>query len=120
MAKLTFDEWLEVVFNHSKTSLSKYLDYIDNVNSPTINIPPQRELDYITKAFNDAQNTLAPFSNQQLGHALWYIASQSWIREVGNPDIEWSKRQNCIQSFYALFSQIFDKRCEDCPEKRVS
>lgn len=112
MAQLTFSEWVEAVFNHSKTDFYAYLDYIDNVNSPTIDILPELELEYITQAFNDAQNTLAPFSDTQLGHALWYIASQSWIREVGNPEIEWSKRQNCIQSFYVLFSEIFDKRCE--------
>lgn len=110
MAQLTFGEWVEAVFNHSKTSVLQYHEYIWYL---PMDISLEKEFSYLCRVFTESKTVLAPFSDQQLAYALWYLASSgSLVEQVSNTAISWDKRKAYIQSILILFREIFNKRCE--------
>lgn len=105
--KVTYDQWLDSIFNHPQ---AEFLAFLDRAGKAYPDISYSTEIAYITTTFTEAEKRLGKYSNTQLGHGLWFLNTEA-MHGLLEPQIDWSKRQRCVYAFYDLFSQIFARRC---------
>jgi hypothetical protein len=69
---------------------------------------------YITRAFENAELVFRRFSDAKLDQGLWYLISPGacdYIFHILNESVPLADRLRCIRSFFALYEQLFQKRC---------
>ena len=109
---LTFEEWVEHVFDHPVDDLRNawYWDMDrDSWEEDTAVM-----VDYLTRAFENAAVILEPYTDAQLNQGLWFLASNACSNHMFalmNESIPWVARQRCIGSFHQLYEQCFARRC---------
>lgn len=109
---LSYDAWLEHAFGH-EVRFQRNPWFFDE--DPDWWVPdPATAIDYFTRLFTSAEQSLAWFSDAQIAQGLTYLLSTSasgdngWFssREVPTPT-----RLACIESIYRLFVDLFAQRC---------
>lgn len=111
---LTFEHWVEWVFDHPVTEPEWYQDESAElwVSSPVVII------DFITRLFEAAPTHLQRFSDAQASQGLWFLASSIFSEELSHlysEGVLQSQRQRCISSMYTLFEDYFAVRCSPRP-----
>ena len=101
----TFQQWLDAHFDHPY----EYGNFIDVDLLP---ISSEQHIQFITQAFNDAENSFKLYDNGQLKQGLWFLAGDMHnLSDQYGQGITWEVRQVCIQSFISLNKYLFAKRC---------
>jgi hypothetical protein len=109
---LTFEEWLDRVFDHPVSDLNSAWywdidrDWWDEDSADT--------LDFMTRSFERAADAFQPYSDAQLNQGLWFLASNACSNHMFalmNEKLPWSARRRCIESIHQLYEQCFALRC---------
>ncbi len=116
-AAATFEEWIERIFAHDVEHINRRF-YEDRSSWSDVASPPVT-IEYMTRLFEDSLDVLAPFSDNQLKWGMQYIATQmpgkdAYLR------LNYLTQSRIIQSFFALFEQLFMTRCWHDPFDYVS
>jgi hypothetical protein len=107
---LTFEHWVEWVFDHPVTYPKWYQD--ENVElwiaSPVVTI------DYIRQLFEAAPTHLQGFSDAQANQGLYFLVSGFFfdgLSALYGESVLQFQRQRCINSIYTIFKEYFAVRC---------
>lgn len=109
---ITFEEWLNYVFDHPVTDPAWYWDIDDDLDDG----PPATTVDYMTQLFENAASVLRPFSDAQVNQGLNYLVNSScssYVFALLDQDVAWPDRYRCIQSIYTLFESCLAVRCSE-------
>lgn len=111
---MTFEGWLRYVFDHSVDDhkLEWYWDMDREEWNEEAN--PGETVQFLTRAFENAEVVFRPYSDAQLNQGLWFVASNACSNHMFtlmNERVPWPARQRCIASFHRLYEQCFAKRC---------
>jgi len=112
LTNLTFEEWLDYVFDHPVDDLNNawYWD----LDRDWWEEDSAEMLEFMSRAFEHAADVFQPYSDSQLNQGLWFLASNacsSHMFALMNENFAWSARQRCILSIHQLYEQCFDRRC---------
>lgn len=75
LANLTFEGWLAYVFDHPVDDSKR--EWYWDVDADEWNEEPADGIQFLTQAFENADQVFQPFSDAQLKQGLWYIADNS-------------------------------------------
>jgi hypothetical protein len=119
-----FEDWVRYIFDRSyKPEMGRkwYFDLSVEHWNPFDN--PSQALAYLTRLFEEADNLLAPYDDDQVGEGLWYLASNGCsdamfavFESCGHPRdfIElppWEGRKRCIEAMTSLYEKLYLPRC---------
>lgn len=109
---LTFEEWIDHFFSHP-VPLSSEPIWHDDFNADYWDGPPHVTLEYITRAFENAESVFEYFSDAQLNQGFWYMINegQPYMSPLLENELPWPDRKRAIRSISTLFEQLFAKRC---------
>jgi hypothetical protein len=112
LENLTFEEWLDHVFDHAVSDLNNawYWD----IDRDWWEEDSAATLECMTRLFEHAAELLQPYSDAQLNQGLWFLASNacsSHMFALMNESLLWSARRRCILSIHQLYEQCFARRC---------
>ncbi|MBL8155867.1 MAG: hypothetical protein JNM70_16920 [Anaerolineae bacterium] len=110
---LPFDDWITHLFDHPESETPWYYAF-DHAWWDAAR-QPRRAVDYLTRLFSQPSSRLASFTNDQIGHGLWFLfeadpAYTSAIVNLENP-VPMDDRLRCIASMVTFFSDLFAGRC---------
>lgn len=97
---LKFEDWCYYVFTSS--------DPPDEVYQ----LGDVQTLTYATRAFENARQVFAPFSDDEIRDGLWSFASEWGLHGLADMSIDYDLRLRCVQSIYTLYTDLFMVRCE--------
>ena len=102
----TFETWIKYFFDHPvPTNLSAIdVNYWGQWFPPTISVA------YITRAFENASELLAPYSDAQLNQGLWHLAHED-IPDLWSDELPWADQKQGVEAIFTLFEQFFAVRC---------
>lgn len=107
---LSFEEWIAHLFDHPESETPWYFD-VDH-EWWHARAQPIVTVDYMTRLFSQGGILLAPFSNTQIAHGLWYLLSNyMMVNEDRDYGVPLARRIECISSILTFFSQVFVPRC---------
>ena len=72
--------------------------------------PTQATLIRLTGVFENAGSMLAPYSDESVDQAFWYMNGKV-LGALRDESIEWATRDRLIRSFGTLFRELFAVRC---------
>ncbi|HEX5322613.1 MAG TPA: hypothetical protein VFW40_02425 [Capsulimonadaceae bacterium] len=110
LSDLSFEEWIDFVFNHPVTSPLWYWQD----ESDWWDAPPTVTVDYLARLFGNASNIFVDFSDAQVAEGLWYLADSSCsdhMLALVNETVPLANRLACIQAIYNLFERCFALKC---------
>lgn len=103
---LTFAQWLKYVFDHPDDDRDWHFrddfEWWDSADHPA------QTFMYMTRLFENILSATAAYSDAQIAHGLWFIASSSsgFLYTAANIG-----REQTLTASYHLFEQLFAKRC---------
>jgi hypothetical protein len=110
---LPFDGWIAHLFDHPESETPWYYAF-DHTWWDAAR-QPRRAVDYLTRLFSQAIPLLASYSNEQIGHGLWFLfeADPAYSSAIVNLDhpVPMDERLKCIASMEAFFRDLFAGRC---------
>jgi hypothetical protein len=112
LTNLSFDEWLNFVFDHPVTSPEWYWKINRDDWNP--DKEPKVAVSHITLAFESPTTAFSRFSDAQINQGLWYLVSNSCSNHMfalTNRLVPLAERRQAIAAMYTLFEQIFLPRC---------
>jgi hypothetical protein len=112
LTDLTFEEWLIYVFD--RTVDDSRLEWYWDSEADWWHGSNTQILDFVTRAFENAEVLFEPYNDAQLKQGLWFIASNGcsdYMFALLDPGVPWSDRQRCVRSMQNLFEECFAKRC---------
>jgi hypothetical protein len=112
MAKRTFDEWVDGIFDHPVTEPAWYWA----VDADTCEEDDATNAEYLTRLFSNSDRALERFDDAQAGQGLWMIASppcSNHARSITDGHASWPVRRAAIRSIYDLYAKCFGKRCTE-------
>jgi hypothetical protein len=112
LSDLTFEEWVLFVFDRPVDD--SRLEWYWDLEADWWEGPAALTVQYLTRAFENAESLLEPYSDSQLNQGLWYLASNacsSHMFALMDASVPWLARKRCVQSFQALYRDCFARRC---------
>ena len=112
LKNLTFEQWLTFVFDHPVAELSNAWYWATDRDWWDEN--PKDTIQFLTQAFENAEEVFKPYSDGQLNQGLWFIASNSCSNHMFaliDESMPWPAQKRCIYSIHKLYEQCFAKRC---------
>lgn len=109
---LSFEQWLDYVFNHPVTKPAWYWKKGDYWWSEKRK--PAVTISYLTRAFENPTKAFSQYSNAQLNQGLWYLVSvncSDYMFMLYDTNVPIVDRQRAIRAIYTLFEQLFFPRC---------
>jgi hypothetical protein len=106
----TFPEWVRHIFDHPVSDPEWYWAPDADTDEP----PAQTCVAYLTQLFTNPWPILAPYTDAQLNHSLWFLVSNScsnYVFTLLEPEVAWPARQAGIRAITNLFAQLFANRC---------
>ena len=103
----SFDEWFQERFGRPVGSERR-------AAPPGVTwqeIPYSVVIEYITRAFENAGNVFAPYSNNHLAERFWHF-QEMWV-PFDSFELPVADRVRAIRSVLSVFEQIFARRCPD-------
>ncbi|MEJ2149041.1 MAG: hypothetical protein P8Z40_06135 [Chloroflexota bacterium] len=128
MMEISFEAWLAHAFDHPyepEVEDKWYFSSDDDIDWWDAFGYPAETVAYLTRLFSDPVPPLEPFTDDQIGQGLHYLASnacsdtmfalfgyQSDLAEISSlPPPTWEKQEACLRSMVTLFEQIMAPRC---------
>src|SRR5690349_21602688 len=122
---LTFEQWLDAVFNHPLTDPEWYFsDEADNAKLLMLESSyPSILLEYVTQTFEEIGRLPQLFSDGQIAAGLQYIIHPACSSVVYamldlRIDVDLAARIQCIEAIYTVYEQLFAIHCS--PELATS
>jgi hypothetical protein len=114
LENLTFEQWLTYVFDHRVPEKENEKAWYWDIDADEWDEEPADVIQFLTRAFENAEKVFQPYTDAQLNQGLWYIADNSCSNHMFarlDTGVPWPARQRCIDSIHQLFEQCFAKRC---------
>jgi hypothetical protein len=114
LTNLTFEEWLNYVFDHPAGDLSNAWYWDTDRDWWDEDAHPAQTVQFLTRAFDNAAAVLKPYSDAQLNQGLWFLVSNACSNHMFalmDESVPWPARERCIYSFHQLYEQCFARRC---------
>lgn len=103
-----FDEWVWGWFDHDGDLYSLTDEAVPE------NVSPEQSVDYATRLFETARETLAIYSDNQVALGLdALIGADSPLFALRDPHIPIEVRCRCLQAISKLYEQVFAPRCDE-------
>jgi hypothetical protein len=114
LTDLTFDEWVNHVFDHPVDHLMP--EWYRDIDGDYWHAQqkPNETVAYITWAFEQIEDIAKPYTDAQLNQGLWYIASNGlsdYMFALMDGRVPLEHRLSCVRSFYSLYANLFAPRC---------
>lgn len=109
---LSYDEWLAYVFDNLVPDDGLAWYWHDDPWDPLLT--PVTTVRYLTDTFENAIPATAPYTDAQIAQALDYLvnnACSSHMFALLNDAVPLADRVRCVESFFALFRDLFAPRC---------
>jgi hypothetical protein len=103
---IPFDQWLKYVFDHPANDRDWH--FRDDFEWWDSSDHPAQTFMYVTRLFENILSATASYSDAQIAHGLWFIASSSSGFLYTSANIG---REQTLTASYHLFEQLFAKRC---------
>jgi hypothetical protein len=116
-AYLTYDEWIDAVFNHPVAEPAWYFTEIDNPELWNLYYHhPAIALQYMTRVFKEINKLPTRYSDGQIADGLDYLVNPACSNHVGviidaNDAVSFEDQLHCIKSIYSVYEQLFSTRC---------
>ncbi len=111
---LTYEEWVIYVFDRP-VSWDYPEWYWDNEADWWYSTAdPPRTLAYLTRLFEHIAEEAAPYSDDQMGQGLWYLASNACSEHMFallDETSPWEARQRGLRAIHTVFADLFAARC---------
>ncbi len=109
-APATFETWLDETFGRAVAGDS-YPQFVHReVEEWADPVPSTRALEYLTRVFENPQETLRGFSDGQIAAGLWELGPGD-AHCVYNREVPFEARERLVGSVEVFFREFFDKRC---------
>jgi hypothetical protein len=111
--EFTFAQWLKYIFDHPDDDRDWHFHIDDDEQwRDTFNTPILTP-NYVTRLFENITNATAPYSDAQIAHGLWFIASPNSdvLSCAVYENLDPLENQRILNLSYNLFEQLFAKRC---------
>lgn len=107
---LRFEDWVRHMFDHEASEPKWYFE----PEAPVWIGPPDLNVEYITRLFEDPVSVLSKYSDEQLNQGFWFLVSNGasdCMFALMEESIPIEKRLRCVKSFVSVFEKIFAARC---------
>ena len=107
---LGFEDWILYLFDHVVSEPKWYFE----TEAPVWVGPPELNVEYITRLFENPVSVLSDYSDAQLNQGFWFLVSNGasdCMFALMEESIPIERRLRCIQSFVSVFVKIFAARC---------
>ncbi|HVT90884.1 MAG TPA: hypothetical protein VHD56_18665 [Tepidisphaeraceae bacterium] len=101
--------WLEHIFAKSLADKTNPADA-----KLVASLRPHEVIGLITRLFSNCGKLLLPYSDEQIGEGLVFIAAggeSDWMRYIYDPTIDRQSRFECIDSIEIVYRDCFARRC---------
>jgi len=124
--KISFEQWVDHVFDHTVKKNAWY--WRNNDNRWDVEKLPAQAVSHLTRLFENPLTALAKFSDDQIGQGLWYLldgSTSNYAHSLKVNKVPLSNRLRCFDAMFTTFQQLFTPRClptwdvEHEPKKRV-
>ena len=106
----TFEHWLDETFGRAVAG-ETYPQFVHReVEEWPDPVPDARALEYLTRLFENPEESLRYFSDRQIAAGLWELGPGD-AHCVYNRDIPIAARERLVGSVVIFFRDFFDKRC---------
>ncbi len=117
--EFTFEGWVKWVFDRPVTEPAWWWDEESEESEwwEWINKCPDQVVEFMTRLFEQPEQHLWEYSDEQLAQGLWFIASgdcSNHMHALKAQSVPLEARCRCVRSFYNLFAKLFAVRCEPC------
>ena len=110
MKQLSLSDWIAHVFDHPVSEPAWHWES----GAPEWGYNAERDIGFITDAFERSGELLKPFSDEQLNQGFWYLVSNScseFMYSLVEPKVAPALRLRALHSFVPLFEQVMAARC---------
>ncbi len=110
LTNCTYEFWLDTWFSTAQSDHAGIWPH--NAAGHWCALPPDIELAYVTRTFQTAATTLAPFRDEHVDEALWELAGSSGVFHVlAQFPADSAPVSECLGSIVALFRDYLAPRC---------
>lgn len=110
LTNCTYEFWLDTWFATAQSEHAGMWPH--NAAGYWCDLPPAIELEYVTRTFQTAQITLAPFRDEHVAEALWELAGSSGVFHVlAQFPADSAPVGDCLESIVTLFRDYVAPRC---------
>lgn len=112
MAKRTFEQWVQGIFDHPVTEPAWYWE----VDADTCVEDDKTNVNYLAQLFTNSDQVLRRFDDAQVGQGLNMIVSNSCSDHAFSivaGTAPWPARRTAIRSIFNLYAMCFNERCID-------
>jgi hypothetical protein len=114
VAKRTFEQWIDGIFDHPVTDPEWFWDRYSDPNVDTCVEDDETNAEYLARLFTDSDRVLRRFDDAQVGQGLRMIVSNSCsdhAYSIVGGHAPWPVRQRAIRSIYDVYEKCFANRC---------
>jgi hypothetical protein len=107
---VTLDQWVGYVFDHPVADPAWHFA----VDSPYLELRPERTAELIAQTFEEGRLLLQPFSNEQLNQAFWFLlnsGNSDYMFSLTDASVPWPVTRRALRSFVPLFREVMAARC---------
>jgi hypothetical protein len=113
MADLSYDEWIDYVFDHAVPFYEQawYLEPEADWWRPQ----PEQAIEYLARVFETPEPLVDAFSDSQIAQGLHYLIDNgagAYCRFLTDAGVPLDARKACIEAISTLFARLFQPRCE--------
>lgn len=112
MAKRTFEQWVDGIFDHPVTEPAWFWD----LDADTCEEDDETNVEYLARLFTDSHRVLRRFDDARVGQGLNMIVSSSCSNHaysVVGGHAAWPARRRAIRSIYDVYEKCFASRCAE-------
>jgi hypothetical protein len=110
LAKRTFEQWVQGIFDHPVTEPAWYWE----VDADTCVEDDETNVSYLAQLFTTSDQVLRRFDDAQVGQGLNMIVSvacSDHALSMVSGHAPWPARQTAIRSIYNLYAKCLNERC---------
>jgi hypothetical protein len=109
-APATFEQWLDETFGRAVAG-DDYPQFVHReVEEWPDPVPDAAAVEYLTRLFEQSEDSLRYFSDRQIAAGLWELGPGD-AHCVYNREIPFEARERLVGSVATFFREFFDKRC---------
>jgi hypothetical protein len=105
---LSFDKWIDYIFNREVTTPEWYWDK----NFAPMKINSNIAILFLVKLFSESASILKRFSNAQVNQGIWYILTPGASGYIDSDVVSLPERKQLTESIYHFYVDCFAKRCD--------
>jgi hypothetical protein len=103
ISEISFEEWVRFIFDHPAQERPWHW------NDANYDISDEEKiLSYLIQLFKNPTILLEKFSEKQINQGFWFmLGPEGFMGVLWNPNTQFSKRKQCIDSMYDLYQLLF-------------